>query len=93
MTSPQVKLNNAMQSNDMHAVSKDQQGEERQTIISISHSLWGHIYIPSKHHASFHVFATIHPFTSVCFSKTFIHVSALAKYYFICLAQQNIIIT
>lgn len=53
-----------------------------------SHCLWGHIYIPSKHH----VFGVAKlPFTRVCLSKTFFHMAALAKYPFTSVPQQNII--
>lgn len=35
----------------------------------------------------------MHPFTCVSFSKTFFYMSALAKHSFICLPEQNIIMT
>jgi hypothetical protein len=54
---------------------------------------WDHIYIPSKHHGSFYVFATSnYPFTCLCFSKMFLHMSVLSKHSFSYLSQQNIII-
>jgi hypothetical protein len=55
---------------------------------SHSHCLWGHIYIPSKHHVPFGVFGIAKlPFTCVCF----FYVSALARHPFTCVSQQNII--
>ena len=49
-----------------------------------SHYLWGHICILSKHHTYFQMSTTEkYPFTCVLFSKTFFHVSSLAKHSFI----------
>jgi len=78
----------------MCEVSTDQRGGAKRMNSWAPHCLWGHIYISSQHHTSFHMSATAkYPFTCVCFSKTFFRVSALAKYYFTCPSQQNIVIT
>jgi hypothetical protein len=91
---PQVELDNAMEGEPTHVyqymgriakLSKPNQGS-----MLISRCLWGHIYF--LHQGSFHMFdISKHPFTYVCFRKTFFPMSALAKQPFTCVPQNNLI--
>ena len=72
----------------MHAVNEEFHREAKQTKAP-GLTFCGVIFI-FLHHISFHVFAIAkHPFTCVCFRKTFFHVSALAKHSFTSVPQQT----
>ena len=68
---------------------KNREAEQSEPMLELPLS-WGHIYIPSKYHASFHMSTTAkHPFTCICFRRTFFHVSALARHPFTCVPSKT----
>ena len=83
MRSLQANFSNAMEGEPIYACHQRRLARQWRQSSWRSHSLWGHIYILSKHWASFHLFAIAkHPLTCVSFIKTFSHVSALARHPF-----------
>ena len=82
VTTSKAQQCNVWWTNTWESSAKTSEAEQTKQ-CSRSHCLWGHIYILSKHHVSFHVFARVKPtFTRVTFSKTFFHRSAPAKHHY-----------
>jgi hypothetical protein len=80
------KWSPAMQCKGNQYVCDDKRGRARRTKAQAPTVCGAHTYIPSKHHASFHVFARAkQPFTCICFSKTSFHMSVLVKHLLTCL--------
>jgi hypothetical protein len=77
----------------MCVISQEQRGGAKQgkPRLELSLSVGSDSY-SSEHHLSLLMSAIAkHPFTCVCFRKTFFHMSALARHPFTCVPQQNII--
>jgi hypothetical protein len=88
MHSPQVKLSKAMQVEPIHAYCQQRIARQRKANqCSSSHSLWGHIYIPCKHHVFFHTSVIVkHPcllqqsiLSPMCSSKTSFDITDFKK--------------
>lgn len=85
------KVSNAMQGELMpEQPSVNSKAEQREPCQSLPHGLWAHIYILSKYHASFCMFAIAKlPFTCACFNEALFHLSAPANHHYYLIESPN----